>query len=100
MNSTEGLNVLGPNTANTIISNLQGQGEVERARTVQSLLSFVGLFIAELLREVHDAEHGEIVQFMQQALSVGPGSFAKVCCSCRMTLRRWEKKEQPELPWA
>ena len=100
MNSTKGLNVLGPNTTNTIISNLQGQGEVERARTVQSLLSFVGLFIAELLRAVHDAEHGEIVHLMQQALSVGPGSFAKSCCSCRMTLRRWEKKERPELPWA
>ena len=78
MNSIEHLSVLSPNTTNTIISNLQGQGDIERARNVRSVLSFVGLFIAELLRAIHDAENGDPVVLMQNSLSLGPGSFAKV----------------------
>ena len=78
MNATEHVNVLSPNTTSTIVSNLQGQGDIERARNVQSLLSFLGLLIAELLRAVYDAENGEPVVLMQSSLSVGPGSFAKV----------------------
>ena len=50
MNNSEGLSVFAENTTNMIISNLQGQGPVECARPVQSMLSFIGLFIAELLR--------------------------------------------------
>ena len=33
MNTTDHLNVLSPDTTSTIISNLQGQGDIERART-------------------------------------------------------------------
>ena len=89
MNATEGLTVLGESTTNMIISNLQGQGEVEG---VQSLLSFVGLFIAELLRAVHEAEHGDIVHLMQQAVSVGPGSFAKVLVQLQADLEKMGKE--------
>ena len=78
MNSTEGLTVLDPDTTNTIISSLQDQGEIERARTVRSVLSFLGLFIAELLRAIHDAEHGDRVVLMQHTVEFGPGNFAKI----------------------
>ena len=74
MNATEGLTVLGENTTNMIISNLQGQ------------------FIAELLRAVHEAEHGDIVHLMQQAVSVGPGSFAKVLVQLQADLEKMGKE--------
>ena len=91
MNSTEGLTVLAPNTTTTIISNLQDQGEVERARTVRSVLSFLGLFIAELLRAIHDAEHGDRVVLMQQTLALGPGSFARILAQLQEDLEKMGK---------
>ena len=93
MNSSEGLNVLTQNTTTMIINNLQGQGPEGRARTVQSLLSFVGLFIAELLRAIHDAEHGEPVHLTQTNLNVGPGSFAKILKNLQEDFDKMDKME-------
>ena len=92
MNSSEHLNVLSPDTTNTIISNLQGQSEIERARNVRSVLSFVGLFIAELLRAIHEAEHGDRVVLMQTSLDKGPGSFAKILTQLQEDLDRMGKE--------
>ena len=91
MNSSEHLNVLSPDTTNTIINNLQGQSEIERARNVRSVLSFVGLFIAELLRAIHEAEHGDRVVLMQTSLNMGPGSFAKILSQLQEDLDRMGK---------
>ena len=95
--------LLSPETSRTLIANLQGLDAEERARVTTSLLAFVGLFIAELMKVVNDAQYGDKVELlqrwsrvgledsfslMQQQPKVGPGTFAKVLIDLQATRRR------------
>ena len=51
LDNNENQNILSPNVSRTIIANLQQQTESERTSLIQALLSFVGLLIAELMKD-------------------------------------------------
>ena len=85
---TDVQSLLSPETSRTLIANLQGLDVTERAKVTTSLLAFVGLFIAELMKVINDAEHGDRVELLQvwmqadafslmQQPVLGPGTFAK-----------------------
>ena len=93
--------LLSPETSRTLIANLQGLEVEDRARVTTSLLAFVGLFVAELLKVVNDAEHGERVELLQRRILlngqdelslvqttrvVGPGTFAKLLVDLQANL--------------
>ena len=52
-------------TFRTIVANLQGQEREERSRNIASLLSFFGLFLAEMMRAVREAENGDLQVLLQ-----------------------------------
>ena len=99
--------LLSPETSRTLIANLQGLEVGDRARATTSLLAFVGLFVAELLKVVNDAEHGERVELLQRWMQmtdyeeaslvqtnqvVGPGTFAKLPVDLQSKLELKGKK--------
>ena len=55
-------------TFRTIVANLQGQGREERARNIASLLSFFGLFLAEMMRAIWEAENGDLQVLLQTSI--------------------------------
>ena len=100
--------LLSPETSRTLIANLQDLDAESRARVTTSLLAFVGLFIAELMKVVNDAQYGdkvellqvwvrrgdeEVLSLVQRNLAIGPGNFAKLLTDLQNKL---ENKEKPE----
>ena len=105
-NDSEGQSLLGPETTRTLIANLQGLSDDDRSRVTTSLLAFVGLFIAELLKIINDAETGErvvllqswlappqsdVTQLMQRNLEVGPGNFARLLVELQQDMEGMDK---------
>ena len=92
--------LLSPETSRTLIANLQGLDVGERARVTTSLLAFVGLFIAELMKVVNDAQFGDRVELLQRELSTDvinlrqrqpvdkPGTFAKTLVDLQAKLEK------------
>ena len=57
--------IINADTFRTIVANLQGQQREERCRNIGSLLSFFGLFLAEMMRAVWEAENGDVQVLLQ-----------------------------------
>ena len=106
-----GQQLLSPNVSQSIVANLQCQSSEERAGNVAALLSFVGLFIGELMRAVYQAEHGEQVSLlqlgadfldyeqtnlMQSSVKTGPGNFAAKLVELQAALDAWSKPRRLE----
>ena len=103
--------LLSPETSRTLIANLQGLDAEERAKVTTSLLAFVGLFIAELMKVVNDAQFGERVgllqrwtymeereeiSFVQHGMVAGPGTFAKKLLELQAAMENNENKGKSE----
>ena len=61
--------IINEDTFRTIVANLQGQGREERNRNIGSLLSCFGLFLAEMMRAVWEAENGDLQVLLQVSAS-------------------------------
>ena len=100
--------LLSPETSRTLIANLQDLDAEERARVTTSLLAFVGLFIAELMKVVNDAQYGdkvlllqvwigqgeeELSSLVQRNVATGPGNFAKLLTDLQAKFETKGKRE-------